>query len=376
MTDRKTILLVDDTPSNLTIINAVLKDDYRTRIATGGAKALEIAAGAEGRPDLVLMDVMMPGMDGYEVCRRLKADPATADIPVIFLTALHDERDERAGFAAGGVDFITKPFSPEIVRARVRTHLALREANARLARQNAELERRVDERTRELALVRDLTIFSLASLAETRDNETGNHIRRTQTYVRELALALRDHPRFRAELDDATIDLLYKSAPLHDIGKVGVPDAILLKPGRLTPEEFEVMKQHAEFGRAAIAAAEARIGSGNGNSFLRYAREIAHTHHEKWDGSGYPRGLAGDAIPLSGRLMAVADVYDALICKRIYKPAYSHETAVDIITQGRGTHFDPDIVDAFLTLADRFRDIAAEFADPEEGEGEADPGAG
>ncbi|MEN3165072.1 two-component system response regulator [Tistrella mobilis] len=366
MTDRKTILLVDDTPSNLTIINAVLKDDYRTRIATGGAKALEIAAGAEGRPDLVLMDVMMPGMDGYEVCRRLKADPATADIPVIFLTALHDERDERAGFAAGGVDFITKPFSPEIVRARVRTHLALREANARLARQNAELERRVDERTRELALVRDLTIFSLASLAETRDNETGNHIRRTQTYVRELALALRDHPRFRADLDDATIDLLYKSAPLHDIGKVGVPDAILLKPGRLTPEEFEVMKQHAEFGRAAIAAAEARIGSGNGNSFLRYAREIAHTHHEKWDGSGYPRGLAGDAIPLSGRLMAVADVYDALICRRIYKPAYSHDTAVDIITQGRGTHFDPDIVDAFLTLADRFREIAAEFADPDE----------
>ncbi|WP_372053234.1 two-component system response regulator (plasmid) [Tistrella mobilis] len=369
MTDRKTILLVDDTPSNLTIVNAVLKDDYRTRIATGGAKALEIAAAAEGRPDLVLMDVMMPGMDGYEVCRRLKADPATADIPVIFLTALHDERDERAGFAAGGVDFITKPFSPEIVRARVRTHLALREANARLARQNAELERRVEERTRELALVRDLTIFSLASLAETRDNETGNHIRRTQTYVRELALALRDHPRFRAELDDATIDLLYKSAPLHDIGKVGVPDAILLKPGRLTPEEFEVMKQHAEFGRAAIAAAEARIGSGNGNSFLRYAREIAHTHHEKWDGSGYPRGLAGDAIPLSGRLMAVADVYDALICRRIYKPAYSHATAVDIITQGRGTHFDPDIVDAFLTIADRFREIAAEFADPDEGAG-------
>ena len=359
------VLVVDDLLPNLKLFEAKLAAEYYdVDLAQNGEMAL--ARAHAHPPDIVLLDIMMPGMDGYEVCRRLKADPATADIPVIFLTALHDERDERAGFAAGGVDFITKPFSPEIVRARVRTHLALREANARLARQNAELERRVEERTRELALVRDLTIFSLASLAETRDNETGNHIRRTQTYVRELALALRDHPRFRADLDDATIDLLYKSAPLHDIGKVGVPDAILLKPGRLTPEEFEVMKQHAEFGRAAIATAEARIGSGNGNSFLRYAREIAYTHHEKWDGSGYPRGLAGDAIPLSGRLMAVADVYDALICRRIYKPAYSHDTAVDIITQGRGTHFDPDIVDAFLTLADRFRDIAAEFADPEE----------
>lgn len=361
MSDREIILLVDDTPANIAVINAVLKDEYRTRIATSGRKALDLAFADDGRPDLVLLDIMMPEMDGYEVCRRLKADPRTAGIPVIFLTALHEEQDEATGFAAGGVDFITKPFSPEIVRARVRTHLMLRAAQLQLARQNALLEEKVEERTRELALVRDLTIVSMASLAETRDNETGNHIRRTQTYMRALAIALRDHPAFAGFFTDETIDLLYKSAPLHDIGKVGVPDRILLKPGKLTPEEFEIMKLHAVHGRDAIAASEARVGQEN--SFLRFAREIAYSHHEKWDGSGYPQGLSGTAIPVSGRLMAVADVYDALISKRVYKPAFPHEEAVDVIRKGRGQHFDPDIVDAFLTIADEFRRIAAEFAD-------------
>lgn len=219
---------------------------------------------------------------------------------------------------------------------------------------------RIRERTNELNRTRDVTILTLASLAETRDNETGAHILRTQRYVKALAEYLRAHPRFAGVLDDETIDLLYKSAPLHDIGKVGIPDAILLKPGKLTDEEFTVMKGHAKIGADALKIAEKEFGS---NSFLRLAREISLTHHEKWDGSGYPAGLRGDEIPVSGRLMAVADVYDALISKRVYKPAFSHEKAMEIIREGRGRHFDPDVIEAMEAIEETFRKIAADFSD-------------
>ncbi len=218
------------------------------------------------------------------------------------------------------------------------------------------------ESTEEVQRTRDVTIFTLASLAETRDNETGAHILRTQRYVHALARQLRDHPHFRDTLDEETIELLFKSAPLHDIGKVGIPDRILLKPGKLTPEEFEIMKTHAMLGAEALHVAEAELGS---NSFLRLATEIAANHHEKWDGSGYPEGIQGDRIPVSGRLMAVADVYDALICKRVYKPAFSHQKAAAIILEGRGKHFDPDVVDAFCAREDEFKDIAAKYRDQE-----------
>ncbi|MGE4298284.1 MAG: HD domain-containing phosphohydrolase [Desulfovibrionaceae bacterium] len=213
---------------------------------------------------------------------------------------------------------------------------------------------------RELQRTQDVTILSLASLAETRDNETGQHILRTQRYVRALAGPLRTAPGYGEFLTPATIDLLFKSAPLHDIGKVGIPDAILLKPGRHTDEEFAIMKQHAVYGHEALRAAEERLGS---NSFLRLAREIAISHHEKWDGSGYPNGLAGEAIPYSGRLMALADVYDALISKRVYKPSFTHEKAREIILAGRGTHFDPAVVDAFLVVEEAFKSIAAQYGD-------------
>lgn len=219
---------------------------------------------------------------------------------------------------------------------------------------------RIKDRTAELALTRDVTILSLATLAETRDNETGAHILRTQRYVRVLAERLKDHPNFAHELDAETVDLLYKSAPLHDVGKVGIPDAILLKPGKLTDDEFVIMKTHASLGAEALEVAERELGS---NSFMRYAREIAATHHEKWDGSGYPSGLKGDAIPISGRLMAVADVYDALISKRVYKPAFSHDKAMGVIREGRGTHFDPDIIDALDAVESEFIDIAIAFGD-------------
>jgi len=320
--ERPTVLIVDDTAENLTVMNALLKERYRTLIANNGERAIRIATGTP-RPDLVLLDIMMPGMDGYEVCRRLKAIPATRHIPVFFLTAKSKVEDEQMGFDAGGADYITKPISPPIVLARVATQLAMKAAADFLRDQNAYLETEVARRVRKVQVVQDVTILSMASLAETRDNETGNHIRRTQNYVRALALKARANPALADRLDDGTIELLYKSAPLHDIGKVGIPDAILLKPGKLTSEEFEIMKTHTTLGARTIEAAERLIDTPS--SFLRLAREIARSHQEKWDGSGYPDGLAGAAIPLSARLMAVADVYDALISARPYKQSMTHE---------------------------------------------------
>jgi putative two-component system response regulator len=302
---------------------------------------------------------MMPEMDGYEVCRRLKTDPFTRDIPVIFLTAKSQEGDETKGFGLGAVDYITKPIVPPILMARVQTHLALQAARKSLKAQNEILEEKVEIRTRQLAALQDSIIIAMASMAETRDNETGQHIRRTQLYVQELATYLGKDPRFAPALPDKYIALLFKSAPLHDIGKVGVPDRILLKPGPLTPDEFEEMKRHTIYGRNTIIAAERSMAEPQ--SFLEVAREIAYSHHEKWDGSGYPQGIGGEAIPLCARLMALADVYDALISKRVYKKAISHEETVGIIVKGRGQHFDPDVVDAFMEVRGAFNDVAERF---------------
>lgn len=354
-----TILVVDDLPENIAMMAALLQDRYRVKVATSGSAAVRIATAAA--PSLILLDVMMPDMDGYEACRQLKANPATMDVPVIFLTSRTGEHDETRGFQVGAVDYIMKPLSPLVMHARIATHLTLKNARDFLRDKSAYLEQEVQRRLREISVIQDVTIMAMASLAETRDNETGNHLRRTQHYVRRLAQALRHHPRFCDELNDETIELLFKSAPLHDIGKVGIPDRILLKPGKLTAEEFEVMKTHTTLGRDAIAHAEAQCGTPN--SFLRYAREIAHYHQEKWNGSGYPDGLSGDAIPVSARLMAIADVYDALISRRVYKPAFPHEQAVRMISEGRGSHFDPDMVDAFLAIAPEFLAISQRYAD-------------
>lgn len=354
-----TVLVVDDTPENLTLLNALLKDKYRVKIATGGKKALAMAK--DSPPDLVLMDVMMPDMDGYEACRLFKEDPRLADVPVIFLSALGEIEDEKQGFVAGAVDYITKPLSPSILMARIRTHLSLKKANDALKGQSLELEGAVKERTRELERTREVTILAMASLAEARDNETGNHLHRTSRYVNMLAQWLRAKSVRGVDLDEERIALLTRSAPLHDIGKVGIPDAILLKPGKLTFEEFEIMKTHAAIGRDAIAKAEAQMAGDA--SFLGVAKEIAGSHHEKWDGSGYPEGLAGEAIPLSARLMAVADVYDALISKRVYKDAFPREEAEKIILEGAGKHFDPEIIRAFVELRDDFWDVAQKLKD-------------
>ena len=354
-----TILVVDDTVSNLTLISDLLKPHYRVKAAISGEIALKIASA--DAPDLILLDVMMPGLSGFDVCKQMKANPGLRDIPVIFLTAMGAAEDEAHGLELGAVDYITKPINPPILLARVANTLKLKASTDFLRDQNAFLEKEVDKRIREVEEIQDVTILAMASLAETRDNETGNHIRRTQYYVKALAERLHDHPRFAHYLSDRTIKLLFKSAPLHDIGKVGIPDYILLKPGKFEPHEFEIMKTHTTLGRDTIQQAEDNLGMRV--PFLDIAKEIAYGHQEKWDGSGYPQGLAGDAIPISARLMAVADVYDALISRRVYKEGMPHRQAVEIMVAQRGKHFDPDVLDAFLDLQDTFCAIAVRFHD-------------
>jgi len=357
---RPTVLMVDDTAENLQLMHALLRDHYRVRLATNGEIALKLA-GMEPLPDLILLDIMMPDLNGFEVCSRLKQEPLTRAIPVIFLTAMDQYIDQEEGFSRGCVDYITKPIAPPLVMARVATHIALKQARDQLADTNANLQREVELQTREVQRVQEVTIMAMASLAETRDNETGMHLRRTQQYVRALAEELQRRSPYADQLDDRAIELLTKSAPLHDIGKVGIPDSILLKPGKLTADEFEVMKTHPVIGARIIASAEEWLAAPS--SFLRFAREIAHHHHENWDGSGYPDGLAGEAIPLSARLMAVADVYDALICRRVYKRPFSHGDAQRFIIEESGRKFDPLLVQAFTRLAPRFAEIAEALHD-------------
>jgi putative two-component system response regulator len=359
--DKPTILVVDDTPDNLSLMSGILKDSYKVKVANSGEKALKIAESLPA-PDLILLDIMMPGIDGYQTCIRLQTHANTRHVPIIFLTAKAEVEDETYGLELGAVDYITKPISPPILLARVKTQLELKRMQDFLRDQNQFLETEVQKRTAEVMAIQDVTIHAMASLAETRDNETGNHIRRTQHYIKILAEKLRHHPRFAYFLDDEkTLNMLFKSAPLHDIGKVGIPDRILLKPGRFEPEEFEIMKTHTTLGRDAIQHAEEQLGIEM--PFLTMAKEIAYGHQEKWDGSGYPQGLAGDDIPISARLMAIADVYDALISRRVYKEGMPHEKAVEIILQGKAQHFDPDMVDAFMELQEDFRSIAATYAD-------------
>jgi len=358
--DRALVLVVDDTPENVRLIHGLLSPLYRVKAAPSGEVALRLA-GKSPQPDLILLDIMMPELDGYTVCQRLKADKATRDIPIIFLTAMTEIENEEKGLRLGAVDYITKPISPPVLLARVSTHLKLKASADFLRDKAAYLETEVGRRTREVAALQDVTILAMASLAETRDSETGNHIRRTQYYVRALAMQMQGHPDFPELLDDGMVETLFKSAPLHDIGKVGIPDRILLKPGRFTPEEFEIMKTHTTLGRDAIEHAERALGASV--PFLTCAKEIAYSHQEKWDGSGYPQGLKGTEIPLSARLMAVADVYDALISRRVYKQPMAHDAAAAIIREGRGHHFDPAIVDGFFAIEAEFQAIAARFAD-------------
>ncbi|HEX6572685.1 MAG TPA: HD domain-containing phosphohydrolase [Steroidobacteraceae bacterium] len=356
-----TVLIIDDEPDNLDVIGGLLKLHYHVKVATSGERGLR-AARTPPLPDVILLDIMMPVMDGYAVLEALRALPETQDIPVIFVTARDSLEDERLGLDRGAVDYVTKPIvQPGILQARVRTHV--------------ELKRARDLLKGEAELVKDVTLHALAALAEARDNETGNHIVRTQHYVRALGRQLLRTGRYVDELCDGRLEKIVRAAPLHDIGKVAIPDHILLKPGALTPEEFVAMKRHAECGAEAIAEAIRRVSpdtastGANGHDaleFLRIAQEIAACHHEKWDGSGYPRGLAGASIPLSARLMALADVFDALTCRRVYKQAWPHEEILRVVCDDRGRHFDPEVVDAFIAIEPEFREISRRHPDPVE----------
>lgn len=356
-----TVLVVDDSTSSIDIVRRSLEPFFTVKATENSEGALNIIK--TDPPDLILLDVIMPGINGFELCKIIKSNPSTEDIPVIFMTSKADLTDEAEGLSLGAVDYIIKPISLPILVERVKNHIELKCARDYLNRQKEILEEKVLERTYHLEKLQDVVIVAMGALAETRDPETGNHIRRTQNYVRLLATELKESPGFSELLTPANITALCKSAPLHDIGKVGVSDSILLKPGRLSAEEFEEMKHHVTYGRDSIIAAEKSLISDD--NFLVFAKEIVYSHHEKWDGTGYPEGLTGEDIPVSGRLMAVADVYDALISRRVYKPPFSHEKAVEIIREGRGRHFDPAVVDAFLRKADEFNSIALEFADSE-----------
>jgi putative two-component system response regulator len=353
-----TVLVVDDDAENLAILGRLLCLRYKVLAAPSGKRALEIVADSP-QPDLILLDVLMPGMDGYAVLARLRENAATSDIPVIFVTGLDSAEDEERGLELGAVDYIAKPYRPSIILARVHTQLELKRARDWLANQNAYLEAEVARRVRDILLIQDITINALTELAETRDPETGNHIRRTQEYMRILARRLQFHPHFSGFLTDKVIELMAKSAPLHDIGKVGVPDHILLKPGKLTEEEWTIMKTHSLVGARAIQRAVR--DADRSVDFLNMAQQIALFHHEKWDGSGYPEGMKWDAIPIPARLMALADVFDALISRRVYKAPIPVEQARDIIIGERGSHFDPDVVDAFLAGFADFVAIARRY---------------
>ena len=364
---RRRILIVDDTPGNLAVLGELLAPLYDVRVANSGVRALG-AALTDPAPDLILLDIMMPGMDGYEVLRRLREQPQTRDIPVVFITALDDDEDEAHGLDLGATDYITKPIRPAIVLARVHAQLEIKQARDILRDKNAWLDGEVRERMRQNQRIQDVSLRALASLAEARDKETGNHIMRTQGYVQVLATQLALNPKYATLLTPALIEMYTKAAPLHDIGKVGIPDYVLGKPGKLDAAEWEIMKTHAQVGADAIWRAIAHEPDQAGIDFLHKAMDIARSHHEKWDGSGYPRGLLAEHIPLPGRLMALADVFDALITRRVYKPGFSLESATRIIIEGRGSHFDPDVVDAFIARRQDFYDIAQRYADPHQAE--------
>ncbi len=365
--DAATIMIVDDTRANLQLLQDMLQTrGYRVVAFPGGALALKAAA--KRPPDLILLDVRMPEMDGYEVCRRLKADPALRDIPVLFVSALRETADKVRAFAAGGVDYVTKPFQAEEVHARVDTHLRLQSLQKTLEEHNRHLEALVQEKVREISQSQLATIHALSELMETRDYETGAHTERTRMYCRLLALRLRKDSRYVQLADDLFIENIFQAAPLHDIGKFGIPDKILLKPGKLTREEFECMKSHTTIGALTLKKAYARHPN---NDFLSMGIAIARSHHEKWDGSGYPDGLSGESIPLSARIMALADVYDALRSKRPYKSAFAHEQCVKIITDSSGTHFDPRLVLAFEAIEAEFAEVFTEIQEEQHTEQEA-----
>jgi len=366
---RTTIMIVDDTPANLNLLTEMLQHLGYGVIAFPGGK-MALRAAEKNPPDLILLDINMPEINGFEVCERLKANQKLKDIPVLFISALSDTADKVRAFDVGGVDYVNKPFQMEEVHARVKTHLKMRALQLDLIRHNTRLEELVREKVAEISNSQLSTINALARLTESRDDDTGAHIERTQFYCKILAQKLAENALYSATIDPVYIDNISLASSLHDIGKVGIRDSILLKPGKLTPQEFETMKTHTLIGASTLNSARLRYPY---NAFLNMGLAIARSHHEKWDGSGYPDGLAGENIPLSARIMAVADVYDALRSVRPYKKAFSHEESAALIFEGSGSHFDPLIVEAFRAVQAEFAGICTRFQDTNQTDWFKDP---
>lgn len=358
------IMIIDDTPANLDVLSTILEfEGYQVIQFPRGS--LAIAPARSNPPDLILLDIMMPEMDGYEVCSLLKMDPVSRDIPIIFLSALTETEEKVRAFHSGAVDYITKPFQAEEVLARVNTHLTMNRMRKELLNYSRELERRVDEKVHELYDSQMATLQAISSLAEFRDEDTGLHIERTRLYCKLLAVEMQHDDYGDAEfgpnqIDEAFIRDIYYAAPLHDIGKIGIPDNILLKPGRLSTQEFDVIKRHVPIGVTTLRTVYERYPK---NSFINLGIRLTASHHERWDGSGYPSGLEGTNIPLAGRIMALADVYDALRSKRPYKEPMPHEEAMDHILQASGSHFDPDIVRCFKKIETDFEELSHDLMD-------------
>lgn len=342
ITSKATVLIVDDNSDNLDVLTGVLRSFYKVKAALNGELALKIAS-SKNKPDIILLDIMMPGMDGFEVCRQLKANPTTSNIPIIFVTAKTETKDEQAGFELGAVDYITKPISVPIVLARVKTHLAL-------YNQQRELEKLVKIRTKELNDTQLEVVRRLGCAAEYKDNETGLHVIRMSWYAKFLAEEI--------NANEAWTDVLFTAAPMHDIGKIAIPDAVLLKPGKLDEAEWAIMQKHVEYGVDILGTDDSEL--------LSMAREIALYHHEKYDGSGYPNGTVGENIPLSARIVAIADVFDALTSERPYKKAWTVEKTIGLLEEEAGNHFDPKLIPAFVNCMPRIRLIMNEYSDKDE----------
>jgi putative two-component system response regulator len=343
--NRPVVLVVDDTPQNLEVVSGLLRDQYRARVALDGLTALQLAR--ENPPDLILLDVMMPDMNGYQVCKRLKAEPRTRRIPVIFLTAMSEVENEAAAFGAGGVDFITKPIRPTTLLARVKTHIQLSIQEKHLAMLVSARTRELERRSEELEQTRLEVIRQLGRAAEYKDDDTGYHVIRMSHYSRLLGQS--------AGLSPDRVEVLFNAAPMHDIGKIGIPDDILQKPSPLTEEEWKVMRRHPAIGAGILGR--------HGSELLQTARIVSLAHHERWDGSGYPRQQAGTDIPIEGRIVAIADVFDALTSRRPYKPAWPIGDAVAYLAKQAGKHFDPELIPRFLELLPEIQDVRRQYSD-------------
>lgn len=352
--DEKTfcVFLVDDNIVNLNTGKNVLQHKYTVVTMPSGEKLLQMLQ--RTRPDLILLDVEMPGMSGYDAIKAIKANPETADIPVIFLTAKTDSDNELLGLSLGALDYITKPFSPPLLLKRIELHLLLESQKRALQVFNDNLLAMVKERTEDIANLQDALIVWAAEMVEFRDEETGQHVERVQKYLKLLYTAMSQMEKYKPQILEWDAEAFYKSALLHDVGKIKIRDNILLKKARLSDDEFSNMKLHAEYGKSLLESLQAKVPN---QTFLNYAKTLAYSHHERWDGTGYPAHLKGNEIPLQARMMALADVYDALVSERPYKPAFSHEEAMQIIAEGRGSQFDPALADLFMELSDEIKKI-------------------